>query len=84
MEYDKTKLPSGASFFHFAESLIGKDATEISDALIDAYFSGRQYGFQEAKELYRDYPQLLPLPEEHPVCSVCRDRHPNDDRHPCE
>jgi hypothetical protein len=19
-----------------------------------------------------------------PMCSICRDRHPNDDRHPCE
>lgn len=22
--------------------------------------------------------------EEYPVCSVCRERHPSDDRHPCE
>ena len=47
-------VPDGAEFFKAAEKLVGKDQLEISQALINFYFDGREFGYKEAKSLYKE------------------------------
>ena len=54
MTKEKLKLRNGAEIYDIACALLyGKSVEEVSQVLVDLYFEGREYGYQEAKELYK-------------------------------
>jgi len=44
---------NGKEFYGKGSELVGKDAVTISMALIDAYYEGKECGYDEAKENYK-------------------------------